>query len=126
MKQKLETKEKTLSDLPGAGAATVEKLETAGFSDLMSIAVATPGELIEAAGIGEGVSKRMIAAARAMLDMGFSSGLELLEKRKSVVKIQTGSEQRVVDPPVGTRMMRVSGKGHSLRRGNIDDGCSRL
>ncbi len=88
-----ETKEKTLSDLPGVGAATVEKLELAGFADLMSVAVATPGELIDASGVGEGVAKKMIAAARTMLDMGFSSGLDLLEKRKNVMKISTGTEE---------------------------------
>ncbi len=85
--------EKSLYDLPGVGAATVEKLETAGFSDLMGVAVATPGELIEAAGVGEAVAKRMIAAARTMLDMGFASGLDLLEKRKNVIKITTGSKE---------------------------------
>lgn len=85
--------EKTISDLPGVGAATVEKLEIGGFADLMTVAVATPGELIEATGVGEAVAKRMIAAARSMLDMGFSSGLDLLEKRKLVIKITTGSKE---------------------------------
>ena len=85
--------EKTLADLPGAGAATIEKLELAGFADLMAVAVATPGELIDASGVGEAVAKRMIAAARSMLDMGFSSGLDLLEKRKNVIRITSGSKE---------------------------------
>ncbi len=85
--------EKTLSDLPGVGAATIEKLETGGFPDLMAVAVATPGELIEATGMGEAAAKKMIAAARTMLDMGFSSGMDLLEKRKNVMKITTGSKE---------------------------------
>jgi DNA repair protein RadA len=92
-KKELKTEQKSLSDLPGVGAATIEKLETGGFQDLMSIAVATPGELIEATGVGEAVAKRMIAAARTMLDMGFSSGLEMLKKRKEVLKISTGSKE---------------------------------
>jgi DNA repair protein RadA len=85
--------EKSLADLPGVGAATIEKLQLGGFQDLMAVAVATPGELIEATGVGEAIAKRMIAGARSMLDMGFSSGLDLLEKRKSVVKITTGSKE---------------------------------
>ncbi|MCK5139065.1 MAG: DNA repair and recombination protein RadA [Nanoarchaeota archaeon] len=85
--------EKTLADLPGVGAATIEKLENGGFPDLMAVAVATPGELIEATGVGEAVAKRMIASSRTMLDMGFSSGLDLLEKRKNVLKITTGSKE---------------------------------
>ena len=86
-----EKKEMQISDLPGVGAATVDKLSTVGYKDLMSIAVATPGELIDASGVGDAVAKRMIAAARANLDMGFSSGEELLKKRELVLKISTGS-----------------------------------
>lgn len=91
--KKMPGEEKGLNDLPGVGPATIEKLELAGFADLMAVAVATPGELIDAAGVGEGIAKRMIAAARTMLDMGFSSGLELLQKRKNVIKITTGSKE---------------------------------
>ena len=38
-------KKPSLQDLPGVGAATAEKLFEAGYSDLMSVAVATPGEV---------------------------------------------------------------------------------
>ena len=44
---------KKIQDLPGVGAATAEKLESAGFRDLMSVAVATLGELVETAGVSE-------------------------------------------------------------------------
>jgi DNA repair protein RadA len=37
-----------LEDLPGVGAATAQKLKEAGFGDTMAIAVASPGEIIEA------------------------------------------------------------------------------
>src|SRR3989344_9024355 len=39
-----------VEDLPGVGSATAEKLSDAGYGSLMSIAVASPGELVEAAG----------------------------------------------------------------------------
>ncbi len=91
-KPKKETKAITLADLPGVGPATVEKLQTVGYNDLMSIAVATPGELIEVTGMAQSAAKKVIAAARASLDMGFESGMDLLEKRKSVIKITSGSE----------------------------------
>ena len=35
VKEKVEIKEKSLSDLPGIGQATVEKLEASGYHDLM-------------------------------------------------------------------------------------------
>ncbi|MBW2981382.1 DNA repair and recombination protein RadA [Candidatus Woesearchaeota archaeon] len=87
-----EKKAITLSDLPGVGPATVDKLMTVGYSDLMSVAVATPGEIIEVTGMAESAAKKLIAAARTSLDMGFESGIDLLEKRKSIIKITTGSE----------------------------------
>ena len=86
-------------DLPGVGAATAEKLEAVGYRDLMSVAVATPAELLDASGVSAAVAKRMIAAARASLDMGFESGDELLKRRSLVQKISTGS--RAFDDLVG-------------------------
>lgn len=80
-------------DLPGVGAATAEKLAMGGFDDVMSIAVATPGELTDASGVSEAVARKMIHAARDALDMGFQSGIDLLRKRERVVKIPTGSSE---------------------------------
>jgi DNA repair protein RadA len=88
----IEIKEVKLEDLSGVGPATIEKLESVGFSDLMSIAVATPGQLIEATGMGEAAAKKLIAQARNNLDMGFESGVDVLKKREQVVKLITPSE----------------------------------
>ena len=84
-------KEKQVSDLPGVGAATATKLEEGGYTTLMSIAVASPGEVVDASGVSEAIARKMIQAARSALDMGFESGIELLDRRKSVEKITTGS-----------------------------------
>ena len=86
------TKEKTLSDLPGVGPATIEKLEAVGYNDLMSVAVATTGELIDATGMVQAAAKKIIATARSSLDMGFESGEDILKKRELVIKISTGSK----------------------------------
>ncbi len=93
--EKTEAKGKivALEDLPGVGPATVEKLRTVGFNDLMAIAVATPGELIDATGMNEAAAKKLIATARSNLDMGFCSGEDILQKRKEVIRISTGSKQ---------------------------------
>ncbi|MFH1072013.1 MAG: DNA repair and recombination protein RadA [Nanoarchaeota archaeon] len=96
MKQKvvviMKTKEKDLENLPGVGAATAEKLKESGYDNMMAIAVATPGELVEIAGVSEAVARKMINSARDMLDMGFLSGEELLQRRENVFKIKTGSQ----------------------------------
>ncbi len=88
----IKMKEKTIKDLPGVGAATAQKLEESGYTDLLSIAVSSPGELVEVAGVSEAVARRMIQAARQALDMGFESGEELLRKRARIEKITTGSK----------------------------------
>jgi len=92
-----ETKEQdqevTLSDLPGVGPATVKKLHSVGYDDLMSVAVATTGELTDETGMNDSAAKKAIAAARSSLKMGFESGIELLNQRKNIVKISTGSKE---------------------------------
>src|SRR3989338_11570610 len=83
-------KEISIEELPGVGAATAEKLREAGFSDLMGLAVASPGILAEVAGVGEAAARKIINTARNKLDMGFESGEDLLIQREKVVRITTG------------------------------------
>ncbi len=85
-------KSNLLEDLPGVGAATAQKLQESGFNDVMSIAVSTPGELVDATGVSESVARKMINSARNNMDMGFESGDDLLKKRERVIKINIGSE----------------------------------
>ena len=92
VKEEKEIKEKTIADLPGVGPATAEKLEMVGYNDLMSIAVATPGEIMDATGMSGAAAKRIIAVARASLEMGFESGEELLRRREQVTRVSTGSK----------------------------------
>ena len=84
--------EPRIMDLPGVGPSTAEKLEAVGYTDLMSVAVASPSELVEAAGLTEALAKRAIAFARSNLKMGFESGEELLKKRAEIIKLSCGSK----------------------------------
>jgi DNA repair protein RadA len=88
---KPEKKPITVEDLPGVGPASAEKLAMSGFDTVLAIAVATPGELVEAAGVSEAVARRIICAARDGLDMGFQTGLEVLEKRNRMTQISLGA-----------------------------------
>ncbi len=81
----------TVNDLPGVGPATAEKLGDAGYDTLLSVAVASPSSLGEASGVSDAVARKIIQVARDKLNMGFETGLDLLKKRESVIKIKTGS-----------------------------------
>ena len=91
LKMKPKKEEITIEDLPGVGAATAEKLQSAGFDTLLTIAVASAGELVEIAGVTEATARKIIQAARGALEMGFESGQDLLEKRQNIMKIRTNS-----------------------------------
>lgn len=81
-----------MEDLPGVGPATAEKLREAGFTTIEAVAVASPGELVAAAEVGEATAAKIIAAAREAADIGgFETGDQVLERRKLVGKITTGS-----------------------------------
>jgi DNA repair protein RadA len=85
-----EQKEFTLFDIPGVGATTADKLTESGFDSPISIAVATPGEIVDATGMSEVIARKMIQYCRQNLNMGFESGDSYFEKRKNVHKISTG------------------------------------
>jgi DNA repair protein RadA len=85
-------KEPQLTDLPGIGPAVAAKLESAGIYDLMSLAVMGPAELGDIAGLGSGVARKAIQAARGMLDLGFIDGIEFAERRANISYITTGSK----------------------------------
>ncbi|RLI95861.1 MAG: DNA repair and recombination protein RadA, partial [Candidatus Aenigmatarchaeota archaeon] len=71
---------------------TAEKLKEAGYTDYMSIAAASAGELVASVGVGEDTANKIIASARDALDMGFETATSVLKKREMVGKITTGSK----------------------------------
>jgi len=84
--------EPSVEDLPGVGPATAEKLREAGFEDLLAIAVLSPPELAEQAELGEAVSSKIIAGAKKLANIGgFVSGKALLDRRKRVQKLTSGT-----------------------------------
>ncbi|MCK4319032.1 DNA repair and recombination protein RadA [Candidatus Micrarchaeota archaeon] len=92
-----EKKRKTireLEDLPGIGEATAEKLRKAGYLELDQMAVANPHELAEIADIGVETAKKAIEASKESAKAGkFETAYEILERRKMIKRITTGSEE---------------------------------
>jgi DNA repair protein RadA len=81
-----------ISDVSGVGEKTAEKLKEAGYTDFMSIAACSAGELATAADVGEETASKIIAAAREKLNMGFETATAVLKKREQVGKITSGSK----------------------------------
>ncbi len=81
-----------LEDLPNVGAKTAQKLKEAGFGDMMRLATATAKELSVKAEIGEGVAEKIIEAARKAEKIDFETALDVMERRKDVGRITTGSK----------------------------------
>lgn len=90
---KVAKKAKTLEDLPGVGEATAEKLRKAGYDTMEKIAASSPHELDEVAEIGVETAKKTIAAARDSLEMGYETADTILERRKNITRITTGSKE---------------------------------
>ncbi len=83
----------TIEELPGVGDTTAAKLRDAGYDSLEVIAVSLPAEIAEVAGIGEGTAAKAVIAARDALEMGYETADVVLERRKNIQKITTGSKE---------------------------------
>ena len=78
-------------DLPGIGPTTAKKLQETGFGTLESLATVSIGELIAVSSLGERTAAKIIQAARDALNYGFTTADEVLDKRRNLLRITTGS-----------------------------------
>ncbi|MCX6774365.1 MAG: DNA repair and recombination protein RadA [Candidatus Micrarchaeota archaeon] len=83
---------KELEDLPGVGEAIAEKLRAAGYGEINSIAAAIPAELAEVADISIDAATKIIAKAKDSITLEYSTGWDILERRKDIGRITTGSK----------------------------------
>lgn len=82
-----------IEDLPGIGETTAEKLRSLGKDTLDKIAVLTPHELSEISGVGLEAAKKAVQAAKESTTINYETGEAVLERRKGVGKISTGSKE---------------------------------
>jgi DNA repair protein RadA len=80
-----------LEELDGVGPAIAEKLRSAGYDSVESLAVATSGELMETAEIGMRAAIKLINTARDASNMGYETASNVFERRKCLGRIATGS-----------------------------------
>ncbi|MEM4586004.1 MAG: DNA repair and recombination protein RadA [Candidatus Caldarchaeum sp.] len=93
-----------LQSIEGVGKATEEKLNSAGITSVLDLAAATPRELVEL-GISPEKAEELCLKARLLLiesgflDREFVPATEVLERRKSMQRLTTGS--RALDAMLG-------------------------
>ena len=83
----------SIEEIPGVGETTAKKLKSAGYDSFEKLATSMAVELAEVAGIGEATAEKIIAAAREAMELGFETGDIILEKRKVIGRISTGSKE---------------------------------
>jgi len=81
-----------LEDIPGIGPVTARKLRSAGYHSIESIALAPSRELVDAAGLSGEKAIAISVKAREMLQIRFQTAAELLEQRKGIIRLTTGSK----------------------------------
>ena len=87
-----ETPTYTLNDIPGVGEATLKKLKEAGIISIRTLAMYSIHNLMEDAGVGEKTAEKLIKKAQDFEQMGFKSADLVWEKRRSMNRITTGSQ----------------------------------
>lgn len=81
-----------LEDLPGVGEVTAERLRTKGYGEFASIAAAAPHDLADAGEFSVESAKKAIEAAKEAVEVGFESADKVMERRKVIARIHTGSK----------------------------------
>ena len=75
----------------GINMSDIQKLKTAGLHTVSSVLMSTRKTLLQIKGITEKKIIKIQQAALKIKDGGFTSGFDLLEKRKQILRITTGS-----------------------------------
>lgn len=90
-----------IQDLPGIGPRTAESLEKAGYYSVESLAIASPNEICEISGISDTIALKLISQAKERADhlVRWYRGLEILERRRNLPRVTTGSKE--IDDMVG-------------------------
>ena len=81
-----------LEDIPGIGPVTAQKLRSAGYHSIESLALAPSRELVETVGLSEEKAITLSMKAREMLQIRFQTAEELLKQRKEITRLTTGSK----------------------------------
>lgn len=75
----------------GINGGDINKLKAHGLSTILSCLMTTKKEMLNIKGITDAKVEKIFEAAQKIEQMGFKSGFEILEQRKKIKRISTGS-----------------------------------
>ena len=78
--------------MDGVGPVTANKLKEAGFDSIEAIAVAPIRELVDKAGLESSAAIKIVRAARQTIHVDLLTAKQLYDKRQSLLRLSTGSE----------------------------------
>nr|MDO8116641.1 DNA repair and recombination protein RadA [Candidatus Sigynarchaeota archaeon] len=81
----------SVKNIPGVGPSTAKKLIESGYANVKALATVAPKVLQDESGIGEKAAQKIVQAAQELLNIGFTTADVVLEKRRKLGKIVTGS-----------------------------------
>ncbi|MHC1586087.1 MAG: DNA repair and recombination protein RadA [Candidatus Hecatellaceae archaeon] len=82
----------SVEDLRGVGYQTRDKLKAAGITSLEALAVLSARELSTMTGIDEKKALELVDQARRLLGLAIQTASQILERRKNILRITTGSK----------------------------------
>ncbi len=82
-----------IEQLPNVGPSTAEKLREADYDTIDKIAAADPGVLMDAIEVSAKKAQEMIDGAKQQYKVAFETAEALLEKRKEIGRLSTGSKK---------------------------------
>ena len=85
-----------LTQLPGVGAGTAEKMREGGILTIMGVATSTPGQLNDAAGVTAASARKIINAARELCNLGFDIANEI-EKQQEKTRLYIPTYCKTID-----------------------------
>lgn len=80
-----------LLEAQGINNGDVNKLKTAGFHTVESVAYATMKKLCEVKGVSEAKALKIAAEAKKIVPMGFTTATEIASFRQDMISLSTGS-----------------------------------
>ncbi|KAI7879119.1 hypothetical protein K492DRAFT_178934 [Lichtheimia hyalospora FSU 10163] len=77
----------------GIAAADIKKLKEAGFFTMESVAYTPKKALITIKGLSENKIDKICKQVHAMIDLGFTTAMEIQQRRSEIIRITTGSKE---------------------------------